>query len=76
MDPKVPAEILPLPTFLPLLLQAALRGMSAKTTSVVMFLVAAAMVSAWLITVAQLPQQVISWLEPLLGKHKPGVLVP
>ena len=40
---------------------------AAKTTSVVMFLVAAAMVSAWLITVAQLPQQVISLLEPLLG---------
>ena len=40
---------------------------AAKTTSVVMFLVAAAMVSAWLITVAQLPQQVVSLLEPLLG---------
>jgi len=40
---------------------------AAKTTSVVMFLVAAAMVSAWLITVANLPQQVISLLEPLLG---------
>jgi tripartite ATP-independent transporter DctM subunit len=40
---------------------------AAKTTSVVMFLVAAAMVSAWLITVANLPQQVISLLEPLLS---------
>jgi len=32
-----------------------------------MFLVAAAMVSAWLITVAQLPGQVIALLEPLIG---------
>lgn len=40
---------------------------AAKTTAVVMFLVAAAMVSAWLITVANLPQQVISLLEPLLS---------
>lgn len=40
---------------------------AAKTTSVIMFLVAAAMVSAWLITVANLPAQVVSLLEPLLG---------
>ena len=39
---------------------------AAKTTSVVMFLVAAAMVSAWLITVAQLPAQVVQLLSPLL----------
>jgi len=38
-----------------------------KTTAVVMFLVAAAMVSAWLITVAQLPDQVVELLTPLLG---------
>jgi tripartite ATP-independent transporter DctM subunit len=41
---------------------------SAKTTSVVMFLVAAAMVSAWMITVANLPDQVISLLSPLLDR--------
>ncbi len=41
---------------------------SAKTTSVVMFLVAAAMVSAWMITVANLPDQVISLLQPLLDR--------
>ena len=41
--------------------------MAAKTTAVIMFLVAAAMVSAWLITVANLPDQVVSLLEPLLG---------
>jgi tripartite ATP-independent transporter DctM subunit len=41
---------------------------AAKTTAVVMFLVAAAMVSAWLITVANLPQQLISLLQPFLDK--------
>jgi tripartite ATP-independent transporter DctM subunit len=41
---------------------------SAKTTAVVMFLVAAAMVSAWMITVANLPDQVISLLQPLLDR--------
>lgn len=39
---------------------------AAKTTSVIMFLVAAAMVSAWLITVAQLPAQLVDLLQPLL----------
>jgi tripartite ATP-independent transporter DctM subunit len=39
---------------------------AAKTTSVVMFLVAAALVSAWLITVAELPTKVVALLEPLL----------
>jgi tripartite ATP-independent transporter DctM subunit len=43
---------------------------AAKTTAVIMFLVAAAMVSAWLITVAQLPDQVISLLQPLLDSPK------
>ncbi len=43
---------------------------AAKTTAVVMFLVAAAMVSAWLITVAQLPDQVVSLLKPLLDSPK------
>ena len=40
---------------------------AAKTTAVVMFLVAAAMVSAWLITVADLPGKVVGMLEPFLG---------
>jgi tripartite ATP-independent transporter DctM subunit len=39
---------------------------AAKTTAVVMFLVAAAMVSAWLITVADLPGMVISLLKPFI----------
>jgi TRAP-type transport system large permease protein len=38
-----------------------------KTTAVVMFLVAAAMVSAWLITVANIPAEVAAMLEPLMG---------
>jgi TRAP-type transport system large permease protein len=41
---------------------------AARTTAVVMFLVAAAMVSAWLITVANLPAQLIELLQPLLDK--------
>ena len=43
---------------------------AAQTTAVVMFLVAAAMVSSWLITVAQLPAMVVGLLEPLLDSPK------
>jgi tripartite ATP-independent transporter DctM subunit len=43
---------------------------AAKTTAVIMFLVAAAMVSAWLITVAQLPDEVVTLLQPLLDSPK------
>lgn len=43
---------------------------AAQTTAVVMFLVAAAMVSSWLITVAQLPTMVVGLLEPLLDNPK------
>jgi TRAP-type transport system large permease protein len=39
---------------------------AAKTTAVIMFLVAAAMVSAWMITVANLPGEVVTLLKPLL----------
>ena len=39
---------------------------AARTTAVVMFLVAAAMVSAWLITVADLPGKVVGMLQPML----------
>ena len=38
-----------------------------KTTSVIMFLVAAAMVSAWLITVANIPAEVARMMEPFMG---------
>ena len=43
---------------------------AAKTTAVVKFLVVSAMVSAWLITVAQLPAQVVTLLQPLLDSPK------
>ncbi len=42
---------------------------AAKTTAIVMFLVAAAMVSAWLITVAQIPDQMVALLQPFLGNQ-------
>ena len=43
---------------------------AAKTSAVVMFLVAASMVSAWLITVANLPATMIALLEPFLEHPK------
>ena len=39
---------------------------SAKTCAIVMFLVAASMVAAWLITVANIPAQVVDLLRPML----------
>ena len=39
---------------------------AAKITAVIMFLVAASMVSAWLITVADIPDQVIAMLNPFM----------
>lgn len=41
-----------------------------STTSMVMFLVAAAMVAAWVITVADLPSEVIALLEPLMDSPR------
>ncbi|WP_076997727.1 TRAP transporter large permease subunit [Variovorax sp. KK3] len=41
---------------------------AAKTSAIVMFLVAAAMVSAWLITVADLPSKLVALLQPLIDK--------
>ncbi|MBS1229151.1 MAG: L-dehydroascorbate transporter large permease subunit [Proteobacteria bacterium] len=46
-----------------------------KTTAVVMFLVAAAMVSAWLITVANIPTEVAAMLEPFMGNKTLMMLV-
>lgn len=40
---------------------------AAKTSAIVMFLIAAAMVSAWLITVADLPAKVVDMLQPFMG---------
>lgn len=43
---------------------------AAKTTSVVMFLVASAQVSAWLITIAELPMMVLDLLQPLVDSPR------
>jgi tripartite ATP-independent transporter DctM subunit len=52
---------LPLRQLYPLLVAAA------KSTAVVVFLIAAALVSAWLITTSEVPQQVARLLEPFMG---------
>jgi tripartite ATP-independent transporter DctM subunit len=38
-----------------------------RSTGVVMFLIAAALVAAWLITIADLPGQMVTLLKPLMG---------
>ena len=43
---------------------------SAKITSVVVFMVAAALVSAWLITIANLPAQVVDLLSPFMDSPR------
>lgn len=43
---------------------------AAKTTSVVMFMVAAALVSAWLITAADIPSELGGLIEPLIERPK------
>lgn len=46
-----------------------------RSTAMVMFLVGAAMVAAWLITVAQLPQQLAEMLAPLIDSPRLLMLV-
>lgn len=41
---------------------------AAKTTSVIMFLVCAALVSAWLITAANIPAEITGLIEPLIDR--------
>ena len=43
---------------------------AAKTSSVVMFLVAAALVSAWLLTVANIPNQIVDLMKPFIDNPK------
>ena len=43
---------------------------AARTSSMVMLLVAAAAVSAWLITIANIPGQLVALLQPLLGSPR------
>jgi len=52
---------LPLRNFYPLLVAAA------KSTAVVVFLIAAALVSGWLITTSDVPNQVAALLQPFMG---------
>ncbi|MEO8120050.1 MAG: TRAP transporter large permease subunit [Rhodoferax sp.] len=40
---------------------------AAKSTAVIVFLIAAALVSAWLITTSEVPQQVAALLKPFVG---------
>ncbi len=42
---------------------------AALTTSVVMFLVAAALVSSWLITVSEISSQIVTLLQPFMGNQ-------
>ena len=48
---------------------------AARTTSVVMFLVAAAMVSSWLVNIADLPGQLAGLLEPFMDNPTALLLV-
>ena len=45
-----------------------------KTSAIVMFLVAAALVSAWLITVANIPSQIVTLMTPFI-EHKTLLMV-
>ncbi|MFN3441098.1 MAG: TRAP transporter large permease [Rhizobium rosettiformans] len=48
---------------------------AAKTTSIIMFLVCAALVSAWLITAANIPGEITRYIEPLIDQPKLLMLV-
>lgn len=48
---------------------------AAKTTSIVLFLVAAALVTSWLITRANIPAEIIRFLNPVLDNPKLLMLV-
>ncbi|WP_103335473.1 TRAP transporter large permease [Pseudotabrizicola formosa] len=46
-----------------------------RTTAAIMFLVCAALVSAWLITAANIPNEIIGYIEPLIESPKLLMLV-
>ncbi|MBC2775057.1 TRAP transporter large permease subunit [Rhizobium sp. AQ_MP] len=48
---------------------------AAKTTSIIMFLVCAALVSAWLITAANIPGEITGYISPLIDQPKMLMLV-
>ena len=43
---------------------------AAKTTAVIVFLIASALVSGWLITTSAVPQQIAAMLEPFMGSPR------
>lgn len=43
-------------------------AVGAKTTSIIMFLIASAMISAWMIAVANIPASLTAWLEPFISQ--------
>jgi tripartite ATP-independent transporter DctM subunit len=43
---------------------------AAKTTAVIVFLIASALISAWLVTTSAVPQQVAAILEPFIGSPR------
>ena len=43
---------------------------AAKTTAIIMFLVCSALVSAWLITAANIPAEITGYIEPLIDRPK------
>jgi tripartite ATP-independent transporter DctM subunit len=52
---------------LPLAKMYGLLVSAAKSTSIIVFLIAAALVSAWLITTSDVPAQIVAMLEPFMG---------
>jgi len=47
----------------------AVLAQAGQTAAIVMFLVASALVSSWLITIAEIPQQVVEMLRPFMGNQ-------
>lgn len=48
---------------------------AARTTAAIMFLVCAALVSAWLITAANIPNEIVGWISPLMDTPRLLMLV-
>lgn len=48
---------------------------AARTTAAIMFLVCAALVSAWLITAANIPNEIVGWISPLMETPRLLMLV-
>lgn len=44
-------------------------AVGSRTTSIIMFLIASAMISTWMIAVANIPAVLTGWLEPFMDNH-------